>query len=386
MKIAVPILGFGRTGGYRVISNLSTYWSRMGHNVEILVNHSSDLPYFPTEAKVRWLDDWGREVGASAHDVLKDRRGFEQVFKSVRSLWRGLSRHAKFADVILANHSLTAWPVFAARSHARKFYYVQAYEPEYYAQTDAGRKSLLQFVSWLTYFFPLTRIVNSPIYFNYRNLKANVFVPPGIDLDVFCPKQQISEATFRPVRIGCIGRKEPDKGTAYVIEAYEILRARNVPCELHVAYGNIPEDKMKLEALKISVPANDRELAAFYRSVDVLVSPLLVQQGAPHYPVMEAMASGTAVITTGHLPANNANSWIVPLRNARAIADAIVEIRTEVADRRQRIESGIHDVRAYRWDVVAEKMLAEFNGKTPLATVAVSGGRETLGPTTKAEL
>jgi hypothetical protein len=33
MKILIPILGFGRTGGYRVLSQLATEWCKQGHAV-----------------------------------------------------------------------------------------------------------------------------------------------------------------------------------------------------------------------------------------------------------------------------------------------------------------------------------------------------------------
>jgi glycosyltransferase involved in cell wall biosynthesis len=360
VKIALPILGFGRAGGYRVISKLATSWTQLGHDVEILVNHSSDQPYFPTEAKIRWLDDWGQEVPSSAFANLQKRRGFRQVFHRLCSLWLGLSRYARNADIILANHSLTAWPVMGAPSGARKFYYVQAYEPEYYARTDCGRKPLLQFVSWLTYFFPLRRIVNSPIYFNFRNLKARVFVPPGIDLDVFHPKRHSNSGILSPIRIGCVGRKEPDKGTRYVLEAFRILRSVGVASELQVAYGNMAGDQAGIEGVHVSIPSNDDELAAFYRSVDVLVAPGLVQHGAPHYPVMEALACGTPVITTGYLPANSDNAWIVPVRDSQAISDAIVDAKRNSALRLRRIQNGLRDIAQYSWQSVALRFLDEF--------------------------
>src|SRR5262249_30182785 len=150
--------------GYRVLSKLASYWAETDHLVEILVNHSSGEPYFPTSARIRWLDDWGRPVKHSAFHQLGSRKGVKHVHYTLRSLWFGLSRIPRDANVILANHSLTAWPVFLANSRAQKFYYIQAYEPEYYSGTAQGRKRILEFAAWLTYFFPLQRIVNSPIY------------------------------------------------------------------------------------------------------------------------------------------------------------------------------------------------------------------------------
>ena len=65
---------------------------------------------------------------------------------------------------------------------ARKFYYVQAYEPEFY--TSLGTKAyVLAGLSAVSYWLPIRRIVNAELYFRYKNLRADTMVPPGIDLD-----------------------------------------------------------------------------------------------------------------------------------------------------------------------------------------------------------
>jgi len=70
---------------------------------------------------------------------------------------------------------------------SKKIYYVQAYEPEYYIGTKTIKGYLIAIISALSYHLPLKRIVNSPIYIRYKNLRANEFVPPGIDLKNFKP-------------------------------------------------------------------------------------------------------------------------------------------------------------------------------------------------------
>ncbi|WP_447407026.1 hypothetical protein, partial [Clostridium perfringens] len=71
--------------------------------------------------------------------------------------------------------------------------------------------------------------------------------------------------------VGCIGRSEPQKGTGYVLEAFQELHAKDPRHRLRIAYGNLPEG-WSHEAAEIVVPRNDVELAAFYRSLDVLVA------------------------------------------------------------------------------------------------------------------
>src|SRR5688572_3446129 len=118
MLIVIPILGFGRTGGYRVISELASRWTDLGHDVQILVHQASPPPYFPTRSAIRWVDDWGRPAEGSNEERFKKRRGASHVLSNLSALYFALQRCARGVDILLANHSLTAWPVWACRTRA----------------------------------------------------------------------------------------------------------------------------------------------------------------------------------------------------------------------------------------------------------------------------
>ncbi|WP_341479706.1 glycosyltransferase [Clostridium algidicarnis] len=68
-------------------------------------------------------------------------------------------------------------------------------------------------------------------------------------------------------------------------------------------------------------PDGDDNLADYYRNLDILVAPGHIQLGAIHYPVIEAMACNVPVITTGYYPANDENSFIVPVKRPDKIAE-----------------------------------------------------------------
>ena len=60
MKILIPLTtGFGPQGGWRVLSQLANQWILQGHSVTFLVQKSSNLPYFPTQATILWFDNKG---------------------------------------------------------------------------------------------------------------------------------------------------------------------------------------------------------------------------------------------------------------------------------------------------------------------------------------
>ena len=352
MKILIPILGFGRAGGYRVLSELANAWIRGGHDIVFLCPDSSDEPYFPTKARIIW--------GDRAGTVSEERRNKAKPSGSyhLQALFYGLQTIGRQYDVIFANHSLTAWPVaLASCGAAKKIYYVQAYEPEYYMSTKTLKSSLLAMVSAFSYHLPLKRIVNSPIYFRYRNLRASDFVPPGIDLSIFKPLEIPRDIEHtETIVIGCIGRREPEKGTIYVLRAFEVLYRSDKRFVLRVAYGNLPVG-WKHERCEIVVPNNDGELADYYRSLDVLVAPGTVQHGTPHYPVLEGLASGCAVVTTGYMGATPDTAWIVKNRNVESIVSAMSQLVMDSKTRNTKKSHGLMAVRSFSWDSVADRML-----------------------------
>jgi glycosyltransferase involved in cell wall biosynthesis len=354
-RILIPILGFARTGGYRVLSELGNAWVKRRHTVAFLSPSGNSEPYFPTSASVLWVDRAGT--------VSADRRAGEKptATHNLLALFRGLKALGAGYDVVLANHSLTAWPVaLAPCGAARKFYYVQAYEPEFYTSRGTAKAYVLAALSALSYWLPLRRIVNAELYFRYKNLRADTMVPPGIDLDVFKPGA--GRSTAERVIIGCIGRSEREKGTEYVLKAFEQLHRENAKYRLRVAYGNLPPG-WRHEACEIVVPRNDSELARYYCSLDVLVAAGTIQHGAPHYPVLESWACGVPVVTTGYMGADNHTAWIVANRDADSICAAVREVASDKAKRREKVRRALEHAQRYSWDEVAEQMLALFAGR-----------------------
>ncbi len=356
MKIVLPVLNFTRAGGARVLSQLASSWTRMGHEVIFCAHYGSAVPYYPTLAGIVWLDDRGRRV--ASNEEGKRHGGWASVV-NLQGLLRGLNRHAADCDILLANHNRTAWPVAFCRSRAKKFYYVQAYEPEYCQNNPGLRGKMAKLTAEWSYRLPLKRIVNAPAYFDYQKLVADKFVPPGVDMEVFYPEPEPLEGEV--FRLGCIGRDEEEKGTRYVLEAFELLLAQGRAVELRIAaFGALPEKYHAHPAVRIEVPLNDAELARFYRGLDMLAAPGIGQRGAPHYPVIEAMACSVAVVNTGYFPATEENSWLVPERNAGALAAAIGEMMTNPELVRKKKRQALCDVQQLAWDKVAQRMLEYF--------------------------
>lgn len=362
MKILVPIIGFGAAGGYRVLSELANHWQDAGHIVDFLVDSRSPDPYFPTRVGIIRFDTTGRILPAGSEPSGVSFVGRGNAYSIYCGMWRALQRIGHNYNVILANHSLTTFPVSLARTGAaRKFYYVQAYEPEYYALAKGIKSRVLQLLSRASYTLPLVQVANAPIYIDHPAIHAAQWIPPGVDPSVFYRRSSAPVfAPNEPWTIGVIGRHEPAKGTRYALEAFLELARTDPYVRLKVAFGNLP-DGWRHERAEVVIPRSDAELADYYRSVDVLLAPGTVQLGAVHYPVLESMACGTPVITTGYLPANRENSWIVPIHDSRSIVEAARDIyRMPNEQLKSKLDDANSAVDAFFWPVVAQQFLDTF--------------------------
>lgn len=332
MKIIIPIFGFGKAGGSRVLSKLANEWSK-SNEVEFITFSSHSNPYYPTNAKITSLN-------------LE-----KNLILQIITLTKELNKSHK-NSIIIANQNLTVWPTLFSKNK-NKFYYIQAYEPEFYNEYKGNilKKYIQKFLAWLTYYMPLTKIVNADIYRDYKNIKSKYVIPPGLDLDVYYPKK-LTKENKKTLIVGCIGRKEEWKGSQDVGQAVEILHKKGLDIKLIVAFNSINYKNHELVK-----PDGDEKLANYYRSLDVLVAPGHIQLGAIHYPVIEGMACNVPVITTGYYPATNKNSFIVPIKSPEKIAEILENIYYNYEEAYNKALIAQKEIKEFSWDIVAQKFL-----------------------------
>lgn len=348
LKILIPILTIGKEGGYRVLSELSNHWTKMGHEVCILTYHENKSPYFPINAPIIWVDEYGISREGNTEEFKSKNSGY----KRAKGIYKYLKLNSEKYDIVLANHNFSVWPILMG-SKTNNFYYIQAYEPEFYY--GKGIKLAIQRrMAWATYYMPLTRIVNSKYYTRYKNLKSNNVVFPGLDLDIYYPKK-IEVENKSCLIVGCIGRKETWKGAQDVALAVKMLQDRGLNVKLKVAFS--PVEGCDHELIQ---PHGDKNLADYYRSLDVLVAPGHLQLGAVHYPVIEAMACNVPVITTGYYPADDKNSFIVPIKRPDKIADRLEEIYNDYSLALEKTKIAQNDILQFDWNVVSKEFIDIF--------------------------
>jgi glycosyltransferase involved in cell wall biosynthesis len=343
ISIQIPIIAFAKSGGARVLSELANHWTRTGIKVTFLCANTNSTPYFPTIANIKYGD------GKQKSSILLQ-------FLSLRQLIKQENSH----ELLLGNHWLTVW---ACRAAGRSFmdrclYYAQAYEPEYYSDHPSFiKKKILIYFSKKSYKLAPCVIANGPIYLKNKQMQAFDWVPPGINFSIFRSKFPRSiQLSAIPV-IGGIGREDKFKGTHDILTAVRILKEKNIRVKLRLAYY-IPEGYTDIQDyIEIAIPKNDEELADFYRTCDVIVAPGQIQLGALHYPVMEAMACKVPVITTGYLPANESNSFLVPIKNPEAIAESLIYIFDNYQEAISRSEIGFDSIQDFGWNSVSGKFI-----------------------------
>jgi glycosyltransferase involved in cell wall biosynthesis len=354
MKILIPVLCFGRSGGYRVLSKIADELIYIGHDVEFLSPDGSEKPYFPTLAKVNWADSKGnihQNENNNTHTT-------ESFFSIQQKLTRGLRSIPKDAfDIIFANHSLTIFPILRNGLLYKTLYYIQAYEPEYYSIAGGFKHRLLAFLSELTYRKQVYKVVNADVYRVYKKLRASKVLYPGIDFSLFYsrPTKVVQGEADNKIIIGTVGRLEKYKGTTYVLDAFLLIKQQYPDAELHVAFGN-PEDFKNHPGVFCFQPDGDVALSNYYRSLNYYFCAGYVQLGAFHYPLAEAMSCGVPVITTAYYPATENNAWVIVPCNAASIVQRFEEAHANPVKTKEKVEQAILDTKQFDWKKVAQRL------------------------------
>lgn len=351
-RIVIPIWGFSKAGGIRVLSNLANCWAEQGIDVVVLCYYISDGPYFPIETKIQYFDDLGNATGRIDPDNSNNMTKIDKLHGLInesKGMLRVLNRLSDRYNVVIANLFYTAFSVSKCKIK-HKYYYIQAYEAFEKEGGDSFSRFLLNCAVKKTYSLPLIRIVNADLYKNYKEISSSRVVYPGIDLKLYFSKDT---SYFSPIiKIGTIGRTEEWKGTADVCRAMEILDSEGVKFEFYLAFNDfetIPHRFVK--------PDGDDNLSAFYREMDIVVAACKGQHGAIHYPVIETMAVGSTIVCTDYYPSNITNAYKVNESSPEQIAEAIKHIINHKSEAIEKRNQAIKDVQQFDWPVLAKKFL-----------------------------
>jgi len=182
--------------------------------------------------------------------------------------------------------------------------------------------------------------------------KSHLIPSSGVDCSAFQPSRQQGVNAGKPVTVLFASRLIREKGVHEYLEAARMLRARNVAARFLLA-GDIYEQnpsslrRSDLQAIRadrvVEVLGQVDDIRAVLRDTDVVVLPSY-REGCPRI-LVEAAAMGIPLVATD-VPGcrvvveDNINGYLVPPRDAAALAEAIEQLVSDAAIRQRFGEAG----------------------------------------------
>lgn len=389
MKITFVIKEAGMTGGYRAIYECANQLMDKGHDVRIL------CPLMPLRIA-------GAGIRSTAYHFYTQLRALLKYL--VKGLWfdwfkvrpeilKILTLSPRFitlfentipdSDFIVASAWETVYPVhkLSARK-GKKIYFVQHYEAwdlwgDRKAWENAGSIKDLNILTLTmanqppvdavkqqtrqliddTYRLPLYKITTSSW---LKNLMEKKFgqtaesVTLGVNIDDFYYEKypRDGRTVLMPYRRS--GWKGEEDGIAALTL---VKKAR--PSVRILVYGTKRSTNLPawLESRNAKVVFGD-ELRKLYCSADVFVFPSWIEGWG--LPPMEAMACKTAcvVTSTGAVPEYiipGETATVVPPRDPKSLADAIITLLTDNEKRHRIADSGYRHIHKFSWKTTAEQ-------------------------------
>ncbi|HLG73139.1 MAG TPA: glycosyltransferase family 4 protein [Chloroflexota bacterium] len=199
-------------------------------------------------------------------------------------------------------------------------------------------------------------------------------IPNGIDLEWWQrPVQPIRGFDDGRPKVLFLGRLENRKGLKYLIRAFEHVR-QEVPRARLIVAGEgrlragleryVWRHDLEGDVLFTGfVPAADRP--RLFASCDVFCAPSTGQESFG-IVLLEAMACGKPVVASNiagyrDVVTNRREGLLVPVKDPRAIADALIELLSNPARREELAEQGKRTVQQYSWSRVAGWVLDYMN-------------------------
>lgn len=167
------------------------------------------------------------------------------------------------------------------------------------------------------------------------NLKNTTVIYSGLDLEklLYKPKTTINTE----LKVLSIGRSHWLKGYNYALDAFALLKQENIKFHYTIiGIDNEEELIFQRNQLNLEEEVTFQKSVSFQKIItemheaDIVLLPS-VEEGIANV-VLEAMALGTLVVSTDcggmkEVVKDKENGFIVPTRNARAIADAILKVK-----------------------------------------------------------
>lgn len=372
MRISYLMPDLGFTGGSQVLYQFMERLSMRDHEVFLvtpggrirwqpgmaaLVNAKRNDPLFE-DVTGRFFADVDLEaVNILARNALGINSGPLAISSLVTSsVTESLMKHWLPSDITVATHNFTAYAAFHLMDKTLAFYHIQAYEEPF------SSDSCLQKTARLTYFLPLRTLTNSTWMARHVGELSGRqcrIIPPGIDTGIFSPfaEDACKYDSGGEFRVLSFYSAAPHKGWQDAVAAMKIAAAGGGRKFKWVVLGGKPDP---VEGLSMDLKGKvfGRDLARLYSGCHACLVPSWFESFP--LPPLEAMAAGTAVVTT---PAgtedyvrNGWNALTVPAKNPAAMAGALQRLAENPALCFSLTEAGIKTAAMFNWDNAVKRL------------------------------
>ena len=323
MKLVIPVLSL-ETGGTRFIYQIANEMVEKGHSVEIVLPEKAPVVW-PLRTKITRVKELTRDTIPPA-------------------------------DFILPNFYPTVFPAWESKK-GRVVRLSLGYEPLWVKETEKALASYL---------------IDAPIISLsqwHRQLilqgtgRNSTVIPGGVDSTVFCPFPKRSLSTGRLTIAYILRSKEHGytwKGCEDFWEACQQLIPLVPNFNIQVVAPEVASYQAPLP-YEIVKATSDSEMARFYAQADIFVSTSYFESFS--MPLLEAMACGTAVVTTDNggnrdYAKDGENCLLVPPSDIKLLTLALARLLTQEQERCKLAQTGLHFAQSWTWRHSADKLEA----------------------------
>ena len=350
MRITFPLLSLGPSGGSRVIADLANGLKEKGHEIYFVVPKGANRNLYPLNVNIIETRTSLEKRGFYYFRALIV--FFEMIFATPRS------------DIICATAGVTSLIVIMAAKILKKgtpVYFIQNLDHLFLeSKIDFLVRSMIKrsykwFNNLVFVSEKLKKITDSA----GRN---RVVIHPGIN-EVFKPRLMKKHIRSDSPVIIWVGRKYRIKGLGDMLKAFKtVLETKKKAKLMLVTPDRLDIGKSKNISVKSLRPG---ELAKAYARADVFVSTSLFEGFC--LPPLEAMASGTPVVTTNSVGVmeyakNGVNSIVVQRSDSCDIARAILRVLNDRQLAEKIVRGGIKTARRFTWQRTISKFEKYFAG------------------------
>ncbi|ACL18954.1 Glycosyltransferase [Desulfitobacterium sp. LBE] len=322
MKLVIPVLSL-ETGGTRFIYQIANEMAAKGHHVEIVL---------PEHAVVAWP--------------------LRTQITRVRELTPAT---IPAGDFILPNFWPTVFPAWGAQK-GRVVRLSLGFEPLWVKEKENALATyhidapILSISQWHR------QIIRQ------ETGRDSTIIPGGVDLSLFHPHPKKSLMANTGPTIAYILRSKEHgytwKGSDDFWEAIRIT-AQSFPhftLQIVAPEGAAYPSPVPYQPI---VATTDAELALFYAQADIFVSTSYFEAFA--MPPLEAMACGTAVVTTDNggnrdYAKNGENCLVVPPSDIQQLSQSLLHLLTQAQERQRLAQAGQHTAQAWTWRHSADRL------------------------------